>query len=68
MDTTKTIEIRVPKKISHIDYRVAVRNKLREAGRELDGDMFAIKAYMSILDDCVIIAKEFGVETIWETE
>ncbi len=72
---TKIIELKLRRKeVSSVSYRAIVREKLREAGRESDGDLFFTKAFIwdnkkydNHLDCCVAIAKEFGIETVWET-
>jgi len=67
------MEIRIPKNVySTISYRGLVKDALREAGKEHEGDMFFngsfihYKEFGSPMDSCVAIAKKYGVETIWE--
>ena len=61
------MEIRLPKNVySTISYRGIVRDALREAGKELEGDMFFIGSFAHNMKKCEKLAEKYEVKTIWE--
>lgn len=66
MKTTEKIKIVLTKgQYTSLGYRTIVEGRLKQDGREKDGDTFFLNTDSCDMEASEKVAKEFSVETVW---